>query len=75
MTIAQQAPLSMGFPGGESWTGLPRPSSGDLPRLLGEAHSLKLPTLARQDSNHLCQLRQRKRASWVAQLVKNPTAM
>ena len=30
-TIAHQAPLSMGFPRQEYWSGLPFPSSGDLP--------------------------------------------
>ena len=29
-TLACQAPLSMGFPRQEHWTGLPFPSSGDL---------------------------------------------
>ena len=31
-TIAFQAPLSMGFPRQEYWSGLPFPSPGDLPR-------------------------------------------
>ena len=30
-TVALQAPLSMGFPRQEYWSGLPFPSSGDLP--------------------------------------------
>ena len=30
-TIASQAPLSMGFPRGEYWSGLPFPSPGDFP--------------------------------------------
>ena len=30
-TIARQAPLSMGFPRQEYWSGLPFPSPGDLP--------------------------------------------
>ena len=30
-TAALQAPLSMGFPRQEYWSGLPFPSSGDLP--------------------------------------------
>ena len=30
-TIANQAPLSMGFPKQEYWSGLPFPSPGDLP--------------------------------------------
>ena len=31
LTIARQAPLSMGFSGQEYWSGLPSPSPGDLP--------------------------------------------
>ena len=30
-TVARQAPLSMGFPREEYWSGLPFPSAGDLP--------------------------------------------
>ena len=30
-TVAHQAPLSMGFPTKEYWSGLPFPSPGDLP--------------------------------------------
>ena len=30
-TVAHRAPLSMGFPGQEYWSGLPFPSPGDLP--------------------------------------------
>ena len=30
-TVARQAPLSMGFPRQEYWSGLPVPPSGDLP--------------------------------------------
>ena len=30
-TVAPQAPLSMGFPRQENWSGLPFPSPGDLP--------------------------------------------
>ena len=30
-TIAQEAPLSTGFPSQESWSGLPFPTPGDLP--------------------------------------------
>ena len=30
-TVARQAPLSMGFPRQEYWSGLPFPTSGDLP--------------------------------------------
>ena len=32
-TLAHQAPLSMGFPRQEYWSGLPFPSSGGLPNL------------------------------------------
>ena len=32
-TVAYQAPLSMGFSKQEDWSGLPYPSSGDLPDL------------------------------------------
>ena len=31
MTVAYQAPLSMGFPRQEYWSGLPFPAPGDLP--------------------------------------------
>ena len=31
-TVAQQAPLSMGFSREEYWSGLPFPSPGDLPK-------------------------------------------
>ena len=30
-TVAHRAPLSMGFPRDEYWSGLPFPSAGDLP--------------------------------------------
>ena len=30
-TVARQAPLSMGFPRQEYWSGFPFPSPGDLP--------------------------------------------
>ena len=32
-TVAHQAPLPMGFPRQEYWSGLPFPSPGDLPNL------------------------------------------
>ena len=31
LTVAQHVPLSMGFPRGKYWSGLPFPSQGDLP--------------------------------------------
>ena len=41
-TIARQAPLSMGFPRGEYWSGLPFPSPGNLsdPRIKPKSPSL-----------------------------------
>ena len=41
-TIARQAPLSMGFPRQEYWSGLPFPSPGDIPDLGTEKASLAL---------------------------------
>ena len=43
-TVAQLAPLSMGFSRPDYWSGLPFPSAGDLPELGFEPAS---PTLAR----------------------------
>ena len=43
-TIACQAPLSMGFPKQEYWSGLPFPSLGDLPDLGIEPGSPALQT-------------------------------
>ena len=45
-TVAHQAPLSMGFPMQEYWTGLPFHSPGDLPDPGIELASLAPPTLA-----------------------------
>ena len=42
-TVAQQAPLSMGFPRQEYWSELPFPSPGDLPDTVIEPTS---PALA-----------------------------
>ena len=41
-TIARQAPLSMGFPRQESWSGLPWPLSGNLPNQGMELASLNI---------------------------------
>ena len=41
-----QAPLSMGFPRQEYWSGLPFPSPGDLPDPGIEPESLVSPALA-----------------------------
>ena len=45
-TIEHQAPLSMGFPRQEYWSGLPLPSPGDLPDPGIEPMSLASPALA-----------------------------
>ena len=42
-TVARQAPLSMGFPRQEYWTGLPFPTPGDLPDQGIELRSPALP--------------------------------
>ena len=44
--VAHQAPLSMGFPRQEYWTGLPFPSPGDLPDPGTELATLMSPALA-----------------------------
>ena len=41
-TVALQAPLPMGFPSQEYWSGLPFPSPGDLPNPGVEPASLAL---------------------------------
>ena len=45
-TIAHQAPLSMGFPRQECWSGLPFPFPGDLPDPGIESVSPASPALA-----------------------------
>ena len=45
-TVAHQAPLSMGFPRQEHWSGLPFLSPGDLPDPGMEPTSLASPTWA-----------------------------
>ena len=45
-TVAQQAPLSMGFSRQEYWSGLPHPTPGDLPDLGMESTSLMSHALA-----------------------------
>ena len=44
--VAGRAPLSMGFPGQEYWSGLPFPSPGDLPSSGMEPVSLMSRALA-----------------------------
>ena len=46
LTVAHQAPLSMGFSREEYWNGLPCPSLGDLPNPGIEPTSLMSPALA-----------------------------
>ena len=45
-TVACQAPLSMGFPRQEYWSGLPFPSPGDLPDPGFDPVCLRSPALA-----------------------------
>ena len=45
-TVARQAPLSMGFPRQEDWSGLPFPPPGDLPDPGVEPACLMSPVLA-----------------------------
>ena len=45
-TVARQAPLFMGFPRQEYWSGLPLPSPRDLPNVGIKAMSLTSPALA-----------------------------
>ena len=51
-TIACQAPLSMGFPRQEYWSGLPFPSPGDLPDPGVKPETLMSPALASGFSIH-----------------------
>ena len=57
-TVAHQAPLSMGFPRQEYWSGLPFPSPRDLPNPEIEPWSLTLQTdsvlLSHKGSPRLC---------------------
>ena len=46
LTVAHQAPLSMGFSRQEHWSGLPFPTPGDLPNPEIQAVSLIIPALA-----------------------------
>ena len=51
-TVAHQAPLSMGFPRQEYWSGLPFPSSGNLPHPGIEIVSLYDSCIGRQVLYH-----------------------
>ena len=56
-TVACQAPLSMGFPRQEYWSGLPFPSPGDLPSPGIEPTSPVFPALQAESSEDTrCQL-------------------
>ena len=48
LTVACEAPLSMGFSRQEYWSGLPCPPPGDLPDPEIEPVSLMSPVLARE---------------------------
>ena len=76
-TVAHQAPLSIGFPRQEFWSGLPFPSPGDLPdpgikpaSPAWQAGSLPLSHLGRLHRNYYLI----HEASLVAQAVKNVPA-
>ena len=45
-TVARQAPLTLGFPSQENWSGLPLPSPGALPILGIKPTSFMSPALA-----------------------------
>ena len=49
-TVACQAPLSMGFPRQEYWSGVPFPPPGDLPNPGIKPPSLTFPALAGESS-------------------------
>ena len=49
-TVAHQAPLSMGFPMQEYWSGLPFPSPGDL---IDQGSNLRLLRLLHRQVNSL----------------------
>ena len=56
LTVARQAPLSMGFPRQEYWSGLPFPSPGGLPDPGIEPTSLKSPAMAGRFFTTICYL-------------------
>ena len=88
-TVTRQAPLSIGFPRQEYWSGLPFPSSGDLltqglkPCLHWQADSLLLShqgspwiaLLLEGVTSHFYLLSPRARAFLVVQMVKNLPAV
>ena len=54
-TVARQAPLSMGFPRQEYWSGLPFPAPGDLPdpRIKPRSAALKVDSLTSEPPEKL----------------------
>ena len=66
-TVAHQAPLSMGFPRQEYWSGLPFPPPGDLPDLEGDLRLLHWLAASRPTelSSHLSLLDLREGQSTV----------
>ena len=58
-TVARQAPLSMGFPGQEYWSGLPFPTPGDLPHP-GIKPASPVSPAWQADSLPLCHLNHQK---------------
>ena len=77
LTVAHQAPLSMGFSRQESWSGLPFPSPGDLPDPGFEPGSpaLQMESLPSDLRGKPAFKYVSDGASLVAQQVKNPPAM
>ena len=79
-TVACQAPLSMGFPRQEYWSGLPFPSSGDLsdegidpisPALQADSSTESLGKIPVRD---ISRIYNRNGASQAVLVVKNPSA-
>ena len=56
LTVARQAPLSVGFPRQEYWSGLPCPPPGDLPKSGIELASLNVSCIGRQVLQPWCHL-------------------
>ena len=51
-TVAHQAPMSLGFPRQESWSGLPFPPPGDLPDPGDSTHVSRISCIGRWILNH-----------------------
>ena len=78
-TVACQAPLSVGFPRQEYWSGLSLPSPGDLSNPLdqtrGRTQGTYVSCIGRQILYHWCYLGSPLFYIILAQTVKNPPAM